>query len=217
MSWLAYVDESIRTDDGVYVLAAVALDRADAAAVRAAVRALEPRPGRRFHWRDRLPAARHSAAGLLAGLPTLAIAVVGAPVNPRRQERARRHCLGALLFELADAGVDEVCLESRNPVADRRDLDVVGGFRVRGVVPPTLRVAHARAGDEPLLWAADIVAGAICAAEGKEPAYREAVAAILTEHRIGLTRKREAEVRVYPRGPRPTSDPTAEGPASGSG
>ncbi|WP_053202268.1 hypothetical protein [Jiangella muralis] len=187
MSWLAYVDESIRTDDGVYVLAAVALDRADAAAVRAAVRALEPRPGRRFHWRDRLPVARQAAAESLAALPVLPIVVVGTPVNPRRQERARRQCAETLLFELAAAGVDDVWLESRNPLLDRRDLDVVAGFHARRVIPRGLRIGHLRAGDEPLLWAADIVAGAICAAEGKEPAYRDTLARILTEHRLGLS------------------------------
>lgn len=186
MRWLAYVDESIRTDDGVYVLAAVALHAADADDVRDAVRALEPRPGRRFHWRDRLPDARRSAADVVADLPVLAVAVVGAPVNARRQERARRQCLEALLFELAAAGVDEVWLESRNPASDRRDLDVITVYRSRGVLPPTLHVGHARPGEEPLLWAADIVAGAISAAERRDSTYRESISGALTEHRIRL-------------------------------
>ncbi|RIQ20816.1 hypothetical protein [Jiangella rhizosphaerae] len=186
MSWLAYADESIRVDDGVYVLAAVALDRADAGRVRAAVRALEPRPGRRFHWRDKEPFERRDAAGVLAALPILPVVVVGAPVDPRRQERARRHCLQTLLFELATAGVDEVWLETRNPIADRRDLDVVVGFRSRGVLPSALHVGHARPGEEPLLWLADILAGATSAAEGREAAYRELIEGTLTELRIDL-------------------------------
>ncbi|MBB5789302.1 hypothetical protein [Jiangella mangrovi] len=186
MSWLAYVDESIRTDDGVYVLAAVALDAADGESVRDAVRSLEPRPGRRFHWRDKEHFERVQAAELLAQLPVIPIVVIGAPVDPRRQERARRHCLAALLFELATAGVDEVCLETRNPVADRRDLDVIGGFRVRGMIPATVRIGHARPGEEPLLWAADVIARAISAAEGRESAYRKLISAALTELRIRL-------------------------------
>jgi hypothetical protein len=104
VSWLAYVDESIRTDDGVYVLAAVALHAADADGVRDAVRSLEPRPGRRFHWRDKEPFERRDAVEMLARLPILPIVVVGAPVNARRQERARRGCLERLLYELAAAG-----------------------------------------------------------------------------------------------------------------
>jgi hypothetical protein len=186
VSWLAYVDESIRTDDGVYVLAAVALDAADGASVRDAVRALEPRPGRRFHWRDKESFERTEAAALLAELPIVPIVAIGAPVDPRRQERARRQCLAALLFELAVAGVTEVWLETRNPVADRRDLDVIGGFRVRGVIPTALRIGHARPAKEPLLWAADMVAGAISAAEGHEVAYRKLIGGILTEIRIRL-------------------------------
>ncbi|MBB5789303.1 DUF3800 domain-containing protein [Jiangella mangrovi] len=186
MSWLAYVDESIRTDDGVYVLAAVALDAADDESVRDAMRTLEPRPGRRFHWRDRLPDARSAAAGVIAGLPVLAVAVIGSPVDPRRQERARRQCLEVLLFELGSAGVQAVRLESRNSVADRRDSEVIARFRSRGLVPAALPVHHVRAGEEPLLWAADIVAGAISAAEGREPAYRELISGALTELPIRL-------------------------------
>ncbi|MBB5789304.1 hypothetical protein [Jiangella mangrovi] len=187
MSWLAYVDESIRTDDGVYVLAAVALDAADGESVRDAVCTLLPtRGGPRFHWRDERRASRLAAAALVAAQPALLVVVIGTPVQPDRQERARRHCLGALLFELATAGVDEVWLESRNQVSDRRDLDVIGGFRVRGMLPPELRIGHARPGEEPLLWAADIVAGAISAAEGHEGAYRELVEGTLAEIRIRL-------------------------------
>ena len=37
-----------------------------------------------------------------------------------------------------------------------------------------------------MLWAADIVAGAISAAEGREASYRELISATLTEYRIRL-------------------------------
>lgn len=187
MSWLAYVDESIRTDDGVYVLAAVLVESSDAEAVRDAVHALEPRPGRRFHWRDKEAFERRDAAAVIARLPVLLDVVVGSPVNARRQERARRQCLETLLFELASAGVEEVWLETRNQVSDRRDLDVIGGFRSQGALPAAVRVGHAHPGEEPLLWAADIVAGAISAAEGRETTYRRLMSGILTEHRIRLT------------------------------
>ncbi|PZF82644.1 hypothetical protein [Jiangella anatolica] len=187
MSWLVHVDESIRTDDGVYVLAAVVIGAPDAPLVRDAMRSLEPRPGHRFHWRDRLPDARLAAAAVVAGLPVLPVAVIGAPVDARRQERARRQCLEALLFDLASAGVDEVWLESRNPALDRRDVQAIAAFRSRGVISRDLPVGHRRPGEEPLLWAADLVAGAICAAEGGEPAYRDLLAPVLTEHRIRLT------------------------------
>jgi hypothetical protein len=55
------------------------------------------------------------------------------------------------------------------------------------VIPGGLRIEHTRPGDEPLLWAADIVAGAISAAEGLDATYRELISGLLTEHRLQLS------------------------------
>jgi hypothetical protein len=49
-----------------------------------------------------------------------------------------------------------------------------------------LLVEHARPTEEPLLWLADIVAGAVSAAESNEPVYPAVIAPMLTEHRIRL-------------------------------
>jgi hypothetical protein len=186
MSWLAYVDESIRIRDGVYVMAACALEDGSEAKARDSMRELEPRIGHRLHWHDRMPADRLTAVRAVAQLPALHIVTIGAAVDPRRQERARRQCMEALLFHLQAAGVSRVWLETRGAAADRRDIAAVRAARARQIIQYGLLVDHARPSEEPLLWLADIVAGAVSAAEGDEPAYREVIAPMLTEHRVQL-------------------------------
>ncbi|MBB5790585.1 hypothetical protein [Jiangella mangrovi] len=186
MTWIATVDESIRIDDRVYVLAACAFEEKDSDVARDTMRALEPRAGHRLHWHDRKPPDRHEAVKAVAQLSALHIVTVGAPIDPRRQERARRQCLETLLFHLDAAGVEQVWLESRNAAADRRDIAAVDRFRARRVIGHAIRIDHARPLDDPLLWLADIVAGALGAAEGGDPTFRELLVPMLTEHRIRL-------------------------------
>lgn len=184
-TWIAFVDESIRTTEGVYVLAAAILEEPGCEDARDRVAGLSQR-GLPFHWRLELGPRRLAAVELVTGLASLHVVVIGAPVNPRRQERARRQCMEALLFHLQAAGVSRVWLETRNPAADRRDIEAVRAARARQIVQYGLLVDHARPSEEPLLWLADIVAGAVSAAEGGEPAYRDKLAPMLTEHRVQL-------------------------------
>jgi hypothetical protein len=81
--------------------------------------------------------------------------VVATPVRERRWERARRRCLVRLVWEVAERGADGLVLErreSRQDAADRRVLAAT----VRG----RMRYAFAVPTDEPLLWIADVIAGA---------------------------------------------------------
>src|SRR5262245_41889998 len=108
MGWVAYADESIRgrpDGTGAYIMAAACLEAASCEATRPVVARLV-RPGRRFHWRDADDRQRDGAVTLVAGLPALHIIVVGTPLDPPRQERARRHCLARLLYELERADVE---------------------------------------------------------------------------------------------------------------
>ena len=185
MTWIAYVDESIRTTEGFYILAAAVLDEPDRDKARDELSRLSQR-GMPFHWRLEHPRRRSEAISVVRELASLHVVVVGAPVNPRRQERARRQCIEALLYHLESAGTAHVLLETRNATADRRDIAAVDQFRARGVISHAIRVDHGRPSEEPLLWLADIVAGAVSAAEGGEPAYRTLIEPWLTEHRIDL-------------------------------
>lgn len=186
MTWVSPVDESIRIDDRVYIIAACALEDVNVPMARDTMRELEPRRGRRFHWHDRKPVDRLAAVQAIAQVLTLHIVTIGAPIDPRRQERARRQCLEALLFHLDAAGIEQVWLETRGATADRRDIAAIDRFRARQIIGHAIRVDHAHPSAEPLLWLADAIARAVSAAEGGDPTYRAVIASMLTEHRTQL-------------------------------
>lgn len=66
-----------------------------------------------------------------------------------------------LLFELERIGVSHVWLEARSTLLNRRDVELVDALRARGTLVTRTRVEHSLPDDEPMLWAADAVAGAV--------------------------------------------------------
>src|ERR1035438_1951437 len=93
----AYVDESLRVHQGLYVLAAVITADADADADRhrQALRELLYRRQIRLHWRDESSRRRQLTAAACELRHTGAV-VIAAGVSPGRQERARRKCIERL-------------------------------------------------------------------------------------------------------------------------
>lgn len=184
VTWLAYVDESMRQrpdSSGLYVLAAAVFDQADEAALRDALRQLV-RGRRRFHWREEEPADQRKAVSVVGTLDALHLVVVGVGLDNPRQERGRRQCLSRLLWELGRDGVGQVWLDARRQQQNRLDIKLVDSLRVRGELPDTLRVGHAFAKQEPLSWLPDIVAGAVSAAHGDGYLeHLEALAPVLRE------------------------------------
>ncbi|WP_245725804.1 hypothetical protein [Propionibacterium cyclohexanicum] len=89
------------------------------------------------------------------------VVVIGAPMIGIRQERVRGRCFERLFWELDQAGVTKVVFESRTPHQDQTDLRRIDGLRSRGVITGDLRAEWRRGAEEPLLWAADIVLGAV--------------------------------------------------------
>lgn len=159
----AFGDESIRTSaaGSFYVLAAAVIPADRCVPVRDALRSLLLRRQTRLHWRDEDRPRRGKIASAVAAARVESLVVIGAPVQPRRQERARRKVLVGLLWQLDQRQVEHLLLESRQPEQDARDLTAVGEFRNARRVGRRLRVDHAGALDEPLLWAADAVAGTV--------------------------------------------------------
>ncbi len=85
-----------------------------------------------------------------------------------RAERARGLCVRDLAWSAAGR-LRTLAFESRGPEQDRHDLSVV-----RGLVRPGIELdcAFPTKSDEPLLWPADFVAGAVRmarAGQGDEP------------------------------------------------
>ncbi|MGP4019453.1 hypothetical protein [Saccharopolyspora sp. 5N708] len=172
----AFGDESVleASAGGFYVLAAVVFDVGVHEVARTALAGLRgKRPKMKLHWNDMDAQQRRSATKAIADLPGFHVVTVGTPVPLKRQERARAACLTRLVVELHDFGVNELCLESRTTALNARDIATARGARFS--LPPGARfhVVHLPGKSERLLWAADIVAGAVRTDRMGMSGYRE--------------------------------------------
>jgi len=186
----AFVDETFREDStaGFYVLAAVVLG--PSAQDEVTVGMLRLRGRRRMaklNWSQMDHPQRKAAATQLAGADGLHVAVVGTPVPRRRQERARALCLTALVPDLHERGVQEILIEARTPELDRRDIETIRGVRFGLPRHTTLWARHVPGAEQPLLWAADIVAGAVRADHDGAGEYREILAERIHEIRVSMS------------------------------
>lgn len=190
MSWVAYLDESMRQrrdGSGLYVLAAAILATEDTDGVREAVRKLANPRHRRVHWRDAEPDERRDLIAAVAELAALHVVVVGVRLDLRRQERGRRLCLHRMLWELENAGVGNVLLETRTPKLNATDSRAVAAWRAQKALSPQLRIDFVYPSAEPLVWLPDIVAGAVSVARGDgDDQYVGPLASLLTEYTIEL-------------------------------
>jgi hypothetical protein len=172
----AWGDESFdeSPSGGVYVLAAAVFEPTAEQSVREGMAALL---GRRkvdkLHWHEMDHRQRLNAAGQVGALPGYHVVAVGAPVPHRRQERARVACLAAIVRELHGFAVDVFHMESRGPQLDARDIEVVKGARFALPKGTRFRITHVAGAEEPLTWAADIVAGACRASRQGTGAHRD--------------------------------------------
>lgn len=185
----AWVDESIVTGtiEGYYVLAATVAEPGLCEPVREQVRRLLVGRSQRLHWRDEPQRRRRLIARTVASLDPTHTVVVGAPVDPRRQERARRLCMERLLYELGALRVRHVWLETRTESLNRRDLELVAALRSKGALVDTTVVDFALPTDEPMLWLPDAVAGAVTShRRGDDAEPYAAIRVRLTEHDITL-------------------------------
>ena len=161
---VAFVDESEphqQTDPGTYILTATLCSRSDIAAIRTVLKGLKPRGSAKLHWKDEPARRRVELVGALSALPLDHVIVVRKGPSAMTSERRRRLCLTRMFHELAERGVDELIAESRGPADDRRDRGLLDALRAQRQVPATLRLDHRPGPSEPVLWAADCVAGAI--------------------------------------------------------
>jgi hypothetical protein len=98
---------------------------------------------------------------MIAGFDSYHVVVVAAPVDLKRQERARALCLERLAWELDSHGVDMLTLEARPPQLMKKDLRTIDSLRRKQALPKGLRIDHGQPSAEPMLWIADQVLGAL--------------------------------------------------------
>ncbi|WP_420366244.1 hypothetical protein AAEP80_05290 [Curtobacterium sp. L3-7] len=167
----AWGDESIRShglDGPAYLLGASIVDSADADAVRDRLRSLRGADGRKLHWYELDRRHRARVVDVVTTLAASHVVVIARPMDLPKQERARSACLERLVWELAGRAASLLTLEARPTALMARDRRAVDTLRIRGVLPPTMRVEHGHPSDEPLLWLPDQVLGMVgaCVAGG---------------------------------------------------
>ncbi|GGP16202.1 hypothetical protein LDL08_40430 [Nonomuraea glycinis] len=180
----AYVDESMLLTQGLYLMAAVFVGPIHADACRHDLRALLLRRQKRLHWRDENDKRRAQLIEAVAALRPTGIVVVGAGLDPKRQERARRKCMEHLLWEMGGHHVHDVIFERRHSELDLRDHELVAVLQGRHSMPPKLRLSWRDPLTEPLLWLPDIIAGALSRAERGDCRFWSQVNADLLVRRI---------------------------------
>lgn len=152
----------MRTDSvrkPMYMMGAAVIPHGECDDYRDVMRTLWPRPGK-LHWRNQNDHERGLSMKAIADLPLPHVAVVSTPLD-RRQERARAKTLEALSWELQGIGVKSLSLERRTPSQAVLDRQIVAGLRGRKVIDPNFKIDFAPGVQEPLLWIADQVLGAI--------------------------------------------------------
>jgi len=147
---------------GLYVVTAAVVALGDQQGVEDRLRSALGGRRRRVHWHSESHKDREALVELLAGLELRAVCAAVQPTVPRRQERARERALWTLVPELVSQGVVELVLEARQEQLNRRDVRTIGAIHRAALIEEKL--AHRFAVPDrqhPLLWAADIVAGAV--------------------------------------------------------
>lgn len=159
----ARIDESTRdTGNGLLcVVGAAVVLRSDEDAARRALQGLRL-PGQRvLHWRTESAERRRALLDAVADLGFVAFVAACHPVSPKGQERARARNLKRLGHVLSRReGIAEVVIESRSLHLDRRDAVTFQEARRHGTIDVGFHFEHAKKGEDPLLWAADIVTSA---------------------------------------------------------
>ena len=180
--WRAYVDESESNqhlDPGTYIFAATLVEEEHADEVREAMTALRPAGAGKLHWYNLSGRSRLAVVKEIASLPALHLVVVRTVSRVEPSERRGRKCLARLVYELANRRVTHVAAEARERKTNLRELDHLNRLRMARVIDSDLRYVHIRGPEEPILWAADAIAGAIVAARMGEPRYLEVLAGLV--------------------------------------
>lgn len=175
----AWSDESFqeKDSDGFYIIAAAVIEATAAEQARELMMRLRgARATSKAHWTEMDSRERKYAATALGDLSGLHVVAVGSPVPVRKQQRARRKCLAELVVELAGFDVGRLYMEAREPQLNAQDVKTVQHARRFKLPKGTpFRIEHLPGGTEPLLWVADVVAGACRADRLGQGMYREAL------------------------------------------
>lgn len=155
----SFIDESHRAavDGGTYLFGAVCVPPRAEAAVRDTLRRSLPGGIQRFHWRKDRNEVRLRGISALAQLDLEAATVYRGQVH-RKQERARQDALWSLAYDQHQREIHDLVFEARERTLNRKDSRTLENIQR---TLPSLRYTFVRPLDEPLLWTADYLLGAV--------------------------------------------------------
>jgi hypothetical protein len=163
-------------DPGTYILSVVLADESDADTIRYAMGGLLLSAQKKVHWRDESLKRREQISGVIAGLPIGGLVVVRSNKPDERPERRRRKCMELLLWELDRC--DQLIMESRGPADDQRDRELLDQLRRRNAIAKGangLHVDHVAGPNDPALWAADALCGAVTSDRIGQPEWLKVI------------------------------------------
>lgn len=155
----AFVDESYT--DSTYTFGACLIEQRHMEHAREQMRSLLLPGQKKVHWTKESDKRRFAISDVVAGISMERIAIVREGSSHERHERQRRLCLAPMLRLIDAREVTAAWFESRNHRDDARDDVVVSALRSRFDLGAHLRVNHVFGSNEPLLWIADAICGAV--------------------------------------------------------
>ena len=158
---IAYGDESVRMvgNPPFYMLGVALISDATPLELEQLKQVMPP-GSKKLHWRDMNEGLQRKSLRMLAEVERTDLVVIASPLSGHKQERARRKCLETLLPTLEGRDVNDLVLESRKPTADKLDIDYVKYAKGAKLVK-SINVTHEDGADQPRLWIADQVLGAM--------------------------------------------------------
>lgn len=155
----SFIDESHRASlgGGTYLFGVITVSPDHEQPVRDRLRGALAGKLTRLHWR------RDRTEYRLRGIEALALAEVEGVTIYRgdvrgRQERARQDALWSVAYDRREHDVLDLVFEARERSLNQRDESTLASIQR---TLPELRYTFARPRDEPLLWAADYLLGAV--------------------------------------------------------
>src|SRR5262249_9120048 len=118
---VAYADESARSRDRLYVVAAAIVAPDDRDGALDALRRVPPGRARRFHWRLEREESRMRMVGTVRALSLRTFAACYCADHPRWSQRGRVQALKGLLWALRDQRVGTLVIETRGRHGDAED------------------------------------------------------------------------------------------------
>ena len=169
-----FADESFiqSTSGHVYVIGLVSVEGEDMAGCESLLRAAAGKRSR-FHYSEATRNERTDLISVVSGLTCSALALVAVSSDGSGERSRRRilaHCFGAMLGFVH--GVEIVTFESRGKALDLRDKSLLQSLgRFAGSELPKVR--HEGWRHQPMLWAADVIAGSVsrAVASGNTPPF----------------------------------------------